>query len=101
MVTSPWWDPSFDSLGCWGMTTNGDKSSLLLRPRLRRVQKLPHRLLDLVLLGEALALQLGENPAVAEENLEGAGFAGDDGDAAREPIVVVVQDVLRQTGGAG
>jgi len=54
---------------------------------------------DLIGFGKAIALMFGKELPVVEEDLEGSRFTRRDGDA-REVIVIVVEQVLRQTGGA-
>ncbi len=64
-----------------------------------RPDQLPNLLFDLVRLREAVQGMLGENLLTVEEDFERSRVAG--GDRHRPNlIVVIVQQVLRQTGGS-
>lgn len=89
-----WWSASLARL----LTTQPPAPSPY---HLLRVQDLGQLVFDLVVFGEALGFELGVEAAIAEENLEGADLGGEEEDAAWQLFVIVVQDVRRQTGGAG
>ena len=66
----------------------------LLRP-----DQLPDFLFDLVRLWKAVDALLGKDLLPVKVNLERPGFARGDRDAL-DPVGVIVQQVLRQTGGS-
>ena len=57
-------------------------------------------LLDLIGFRETVVLQFREDLFPIEEDFERSGLSGDDGHAARELLVVIMKEVLRQTGGS-
>ncbi len=67
--------------------------------RVLRPDQLGDLLLDLVGLRKAIQRLLGENLLAIEKDLERSGFARGDGDRP-DLLVVVVQQILRQTGGS-
>jgi len=61
---------------------------------------LPDLLLDLIGIRKTVDLQLGEDLFPIEEDFEGSGLSWDDGHAALELLVIIMEEVLRQTGGS-
>ena len=56
--------------------------------------------LDLIGFRKTVDFQLREDLFPIEEDFEGSGLSRDDGHATRESLVVIMEEVLRQTGGS-
>ena len=63
-------------------------------------EKFSELLLDFVRFGEPVVLQFRKDLFPVEEDFKRTAFSWDDGHAARELLVIIVEEVLRQTGGS-
>jgi hypothetical protein len=71
-----------------------------LTPRELGTHQLSNPILNLIFLWKTLQVQLRENPLAVEKDFKRARFTRDDCDASGQLLVVVMEQVLRQTGGS-